>query len=85
MVFGAFQDRTNLKRYCTASYVGDEPVLSLSEAGGVSAPPSDFVGGRGLRAAAVSRLNASRSLFAVEKDMTLPKRLHRFLLVEGSA
>ena len=80
MVPNAFHDKTNLKMYCSVSYVGLEPILSVSEAGGVTALAELLGGVPGLpRDIAVSRLIVSKSLAALllpVKESTRPKIPH---------
>jgi hypothetical protein len=72
----------NLKMYWGASYVGDEPILSESDEGGVTAAVDGFGGGVGLeRLADTSRRKVSKSSVVgllPAKEKTLPKSPHFF-------
>lgn len=91
MVPNAFHDNTNLKMYCSVSYVGLEPMLSVSEAGGVTALAELLVGVPGFpRDIAVSRLIVSKSLAELlllpVKESILPKMPHfRFVSKTGES
>ena len=80
-----FHDSMNLKRYCVASNVGEDPMLSASETVGL-VTFVDIGGGRDtlVLATAVSRRSASRSslspMLAVDEKI-LPKIDHVFFVL----